>query len=166
MVLAPVLPSLAVGNSTREVLDEVTAWLAGTTNVSGTITRSARAPNITRAIAGSARAADITRSIARSTRSADVTRTVPRCARSANVTGPIAWLAWATNIARPTATWLSGATEVSSTAGPSRQLGRDVARTRTASGTRKLARTIAEKLGGSAACECTAGTSDCASTES
>jgi hypothetical protein len=157
VILAPILPSLAILNAAGQILNKVSAWLARATNIAG----SAWSADITR----SARATNVSRPITRPARSTNVAGPIARCARSANIAWSIAWLSWATNIARPTAAWLSWAAKVGSTAWTSGQLGGNVASAWTASGTRELAGTIAEKLSGSAASKCTAGTCDRTGTE-
>jgi hypothetical protein len=148
---------LAILNAAGEILNKLAAWLARATNIAG----SAWSADITR----SARATNVARAITRPARSTNVAGPIARCARSANIAWSITRLSWATNIARPTTAWLAGAANVGSTARTSWQLGCDVARAWSATGTRELAGTIAEKLSGSAASKCTAGACDRTRTE-
>jgi hypothetical protein len=155
MLLTPVLPALAIANSAWQVLDIVSAGLAGTANVS----RPTWTADVTGPIAGSTRSSNVSGTIARAAWPANVGRPIAWCARPADVTGSIAWLPGPTDIARPTAAWLARAAEVgAATAGSSRQLGSDVAGAWPATAARQLAGTIAEKLCGSTACERTART--------
>jgi hypothetical protein len=175
MVLAPILPAFAVLNATRKILNVISTGLARSANVAG----STRPSDVTGAIAGSAWSADVGGSITRSARSADIGGPIARCARSTNIGGTITRCARSADVGGPI-TRLSGTTDISGsitrlpwaakigppTARSRGQRRRDVTGSWTASGTRELARAIAEKLGGSAACKRAAGTCNCTSAKS
>ena len=169
MFVAPVLPSLAISDATRQVLSKVTSGPARPTNVSGSITGTSGSADVAGPVARSPGSTDISGPVAGSAWSADVTWSIARSPGLTNVAGTIAWLARTSDVPR-SITWLtrstdvtgpiprlSGASDISSTARPRGQSRCEVAAAWTPCFAESSARPVLQEFSRRAACQRAAG---------